>query len=59
MKGYNVKEDVPVSLNPIISPMIQEEYQTDMIENYLGGPIDLVTMLPLMLLYLRQTAWML
>ena len=39
--------------------MIQEPYQVDMIENFLGAPIDLVTLLPLLLLYLRQTAWML
>jgi hypothetical protein len=58
-KEFRDAKNNPLSLNPIVSPMIQEDYQTDMVEFYLGGPIDLLTMLPLLILYLRQTALML
>lgn len=47
------------SLKHFIAPVYQEEYVLDPIYANLGGTIGIITLLPLLLIYLRQTSSML
>lgn len=46
-------------LENIINPVYQEKYLLDDIYNNLGGFIGIIALLPLLIVYLRQTASML
>lgn len=47
------------SLKHYIAPIYQEEYVLDNIYADFGGTIGIITLLPLLLIYLRQTSSML
>lgn len=47
------------SLKHYIAPVYQEDYVLDKIYDNLGGTIGIITLLPLLLIYLRQTSSML
>lgn len=47
------------SLKHYIAPIYQEDYVLDKIYDNLGGTIGIITLLPLLLIYLRQTSSML
>lgn len=46
-------------LENVMSPIYQESYTLDNIYNNLGASIGIITLLPLLLIYLRQTSLML
>ena len=47
------------TLRMSIAPMKQEAYYSDPIYTYLGNSMDMLTLLPLLIIYLRQTSTML